>query len=150
MCIRDSSCTYVIDGGMLLHRVKCGSNITFNAIYVMFLHYLRRNYPNCRVVFDGYKKETTKSVERICRSEKISSPDCEFQNESVNNIAQEAFLSNTFNKSRLIDRLSEYLAKNEILCFKDDGDADRLIVETAVNVAINSDSQKLLSLKMLM
>lgn len=136
------SCTYIIDGGMLLHRVNWGSNVTFNAIYAMFLRYLRRNYPNCRVVFDGYQKETTKSVERIRRSEKISSPDCEFQNESINNIVQEPFLANTFNKSRLIDKLSEYLAENEILCFKDDGDADRLIVETAINVAINSYNKK--------
>lgn len=36
------SYTYIIDGGMLLHRVNWGSNVTFNAIYAVLTLYEKK------------------------------------------------------------------------------------------------------------
>ena len=65
-----------------------------------------------------------------------------FQNKTINTTAQELLLANKFNKSRFITKLMETLNKNNILCYQDKGDADRLIVQTVVDLSINSDSRK--------
>ncbi|KAK9872117.1 hypothetical protein WA026_016166 [Henosepilachna vigintioctopunctata] len=48
--------------------------------------------------------------------------------------AQEKFLSNAKNKTRLIDVLRETLTENEIFSCQAETDADRLIIKTAVNL----------------
>ncbi|GFY43527.1 uncharacterized protein TNIN_8611 [Trichonephila inaurata madagascariensis] len=49
-------------------------------------------------------------------------------------IAQEKFLSNAKNKSRLLDMPRETLSENKIFSCQTEADADRLIIETAVNL----------------
>lgn len=56
---------YIIDGGMLLYRVKWSTNSTYEKIFQDYISYLRRNFGNnIIVVFDSYDGESTKSVER--------------------------------------------------------------------------------------
>lgn len=57
--------TYIIDGGMLLHRVKWQINDKFSTIFDSYVKYIRRHYGYIVIiVFDGYQKETTKAAER--------------------------------------------------------------------------------------
>lgn len=49
-------------------------------------------------------------------------------------IKQEKFLANAKNKSSLINMLRETLAENKIFSCQAEADADRLIIETAINL----------------
>ena len=68
-CNRDDM-KYVIDGGMLIHRItwKVGSSFTdIRASYVSFLS----KYPQCTVVFDGYRNSTKDMAHKV-RSKNLS------------------------------------------------------------------------------
>ena len=61
--------TFVIDGGMLLHRVKWNMEETFDYICKSYVRYLKNHYGNnVIVIFDGYKNAGTKSMERERRA----------------------------------------------------------------------------------
>ncbi|KYN29868.1 hypothetical protein ALC57_00677 [Trachymyrmex cornetzi] len=106
---------YVIDGGMLLYRCKWQLNETFKIICDLYVRYLKNNYnSNTYVVFDGYKKDSIKSAERNHRALKNKCADIEFDENISLKIAQDKFLSNNKNKSRLIEMLRITLADNNI------------------------------------
>ena len=102
--IKSSSCTYVIDGGALIHRV-CWVNVQ--------KHYGKGHYGKGHIVFDGYETQTTKSAEHLRRSENHTKcPDVEVKEEGKIAFTKERFLSNTSNKSQIIRLISRYLADN--------------------------------------
>ncbi|KYN11975.1 hypothetical protein ALC57_15868 [Trachymyrmex cornetzi] len=126
---------YVIDGGMLLHRCKWQLNETFKMICDLYVRYLKNNYnSNTYVVFDGYKKDSIKLAERNRRALKNKCADIEFDENMSLKIAQDKFLSNNKNKSRLIEMLRITLADNNIFTCQAESDADTLIVHTAINL----------------
>lgn len=126
--------SFVIDGGMLLHRVKWRQGQTFHSICTSYVDYLQRNYDGeVIVVFDGYKDDGVKSMERTRRTLKESCIDIVFSEEMSLTITQQKFLSNNRNKERLINMLGRYLSSFNISCCQADSDADRLIVTTAIN-----------------
>jgi len=95
--------------------------------------YINYNYGhNIYVVFDGYKKNSTKSMERMYRSKRNACNDMIFDKSMPLKIKQEKFLANAKNKSSLIDMLRETFAENKI--FSCQAEADRLIIETAINL----------------
>ncbi|KAL4702881.1 hypothetical protein ACJJTC_005792 [Scirpophaga incertulas] len=126
---------YIIDGGMLLHRCKWQLNESFKMICEHYVRYLKNNYnSNVYVVFDGYKIDSIKSAERNRRALKYKCADIEFNADMPLKIAQDKFLSNNNNKSRLIDMLRIKLADNNIFTCQAESDADKLIVDTAINL----------------
>ena len=60
--------TTIIDGGALLHRVRWVKNYTFSKVAALYHQYVCDHYNNPEIVFDGYKKSTTKNQEDIRRS----------------------------------------------------------------------------------
>ena len=90
---------------------------------------------NVFVVFDGYRNiNCTKSAKRYCRSLKNASRDLIFDQNMHLKIRQEKFLANINNKSRLIEMLRKKLAHNNIFSCQAEGDADTLIIQTAINI----------------
>lgn len=127
--------TYVIDGGMLLHRCKWQLEEKFGTICEHYVRYLKNNYGrNVYVVFDGYNKDCTKSIERLRRSQKNASTDFIFDEIMLLKIGQEKFLGNNKNKSRLINMLRKKLSDHSIFSCQGEADADTLIVQTAINI----------------
>lgn len=125
---------YVIDGGMLLHKVLWQIGQKFSAICQSYVQYLKRNYAsNIHVVFDGYIQNSTKIMERIRRSKKLLCVDIFFNEDMQLTVQQEKFLANTNNKSKFIELLKKKLIENNILVHKAEDDADTLIVKTAIN-----------------
>ena len=126
---------FVIDGGILLHRMKWQLKETLAMICDDYVRYILRNYGNNTIiVFDGYEEVTTKAVERNRRALRNATVDIIFTEDMELKIAQEKFLSNNKNKSRFITLLKKKLSDNNISCMQAKGDADRLIIETALDI----------------
>ena len=60
---------YVLDGGALLHRVIWHGS-TFDDVIQQYCEFINSKYGLCSIVFDGYKKQTTKDHEHLRRSQK--------------------------------------------------------------------------------
>ncbi|GFW13738.1 uncharacterized protein TNCV_2105621 [Trichonephila clavipes] len=130
---------YVIDGGMLLHRCRWQLNETFQMICEHYVRYLKKYYNNnTYVVFDGYKKDGIKSAERNRRALKSKCADIEFDENMPLKVTQDKFSSNNKNKSRLIEISRIKLADNNMFACQAESDADKLIVDTAINLEENN------------
>lgn len=73
-----SGCTYVIDGGWLLHHVHWPHGKNYGEIFQIYVENINRNFgSNATVVFDGYNNEPmgVKSYERYRRKEKCVAAD---------------------------------------------------------------------------
>ena len=86
------------------------------------------------MLFDGYKKDGIKAAERNRRALKNICIDIEFDENMPLKIAQDKFLTNNKNKSRLIEMLRMKLADNNIFTCQAESDADKLIVDTAISL----------------
>lgn len=134
----DSSAAFVIDGGLLLHRVVWSRGFTFNDICKAYINYTQKKYgPSSYIVFDGYSSEHggTKAMERLRRSGKKISFEIQFSQAMTPTLSQENFLSNSKNKSRLITMLMAMCEEAGITCYQATEDADGLIVQTAESLA---------------
>jgi hypothetical protein len=123
----------VIDGGYLLHRVVWPRLVTYQEVIQTYVSYVLRHYGEKAVVFDGYDEPTTKEIEQARRSAKASSPDivCDL---STTSSSQAQFLGNKTNKGRFIKLLSDSLTSVNVTVYQAPGDADTLIVSTAVQL----------------
>lgn len=127
-----SKCHFVIDGGFLLHRIPWPLNQTYEHIYKLYMDYIERHYSkNCTVVFDGYDLEDIKQCERDRRKVALVG-DIMIVDDSSVTTTKEKFISNDKNKEKFIEHLATYLNANEIATKTAKGDADVLIVSTAV------------------
>ena len=132
----DKTKHYVIDGGSLLHRIPWAKNMTFRAIFDLYLNYITQRYSEATVVFDGYTdepsiKDTThlRRCNGIVRNQVKFGPDTPFKSK------KDSFLSNSENKQTFIKQLGSYLVEHGVTVRHASGDADLLIVETAVERA---------------
>jgi hypothetical protein len=125
--------TPIIDGGSFLHRIMWPAGITYDDITVLYDKYAQKHYrfPNT-VVFDGYKTETTKANTHRRRYKPKSYP-VHFDKDMVLSMSKELLLSNKENKARFIQQLGERLSDSGSEVLHADGDADLLIVKTAVD-----------------
>ena len=131
---------YVIDGGMLIHRItwKVGSSFTdICASYVSFLS----KYPQCTVVFDGYRNSTKDMAHKV-RSKTLSCSNITVEFSTCLTVKKAQFLSNPGNN---------YLIRSGFSCLNAQSDADVLICRTAVtllqtkcNVTVVGDDTDLL------
>ena len=87
---------------------------------------------NVIVVFDGYSDELSKNVqEHACRSGS-SSADIQIKSSNKVTTSREAFLENPHNKVQLTKMLSARLQAIEYMTEQSKGDADTLIVKSAI------------------
>ncbi|KAB0797138.1 hypothetical protein PPYR_08132 [Photinus pyralis] len=130
---------YVIDGGHLLHKVVWQNPAIFSDVFSQYYNYIKYHYgQSVTVVFDGYEEMQTKIVEQNRRSSgKKMVPIVSFSNLSAVKIPKADFLSNSTNKSNFIRALGKMLVENGINVKFADGDADTLIVTTAVAISDN-------------
>lgn len=131
--LNKESCKYYIDGGMLLYKVKWPTDCKYEKVFQEYVAYLKRHFgDHITVIFDSYDESDNKDSERSRRSLKVASREFNFTKDSKLTIKQEKFLSNYKNKNRLITYLMQEFQTNSIKCYQEKGEADVLIVETAV------------------
>ncbi|KAK3932952.1 Elongation factor 4, partial [Frankliniella fusca] len=133
----DRQSPHVVDGGYLLHKVQFPRPATFSTIADTYCSYVSEHWgTGVTVVFDGYSdRPSTKSEEQQRRAARASCIDVNIHPEITTSIPQQKFLSNNRNKVQLISLLTERLQGNGVEVVQADGDADTVIVQTALAVA---------------
>ena len=131
--------SYVFDGGSLLHLVPWSRGLTYNQLAQCYVQFVLKKCKGqkCTVVFDGYSNgPTTKDAAHQMRTKHcITSKDTAFAGDMLVTESKERFLANQQNKQRFIHHLCEFLLKEGIQAENAIGDADRLIVKTALEQA---------------
>ena len=123
---------YVLDGGALLQRLPWSKGETFDAVFKRYVNYVTNKYGMATVVFDGYNNgPDTKDATHLRRS-RGSGPSVTLTPQTVLSLKKTEFLSNKANKHRFLCILSSYLEKAGCSTIQSKGDADVLIVQTAV------------------
>ena len=134
---KPSNCQYVLDGGALLHRIPWQIGDTYKSILQRYTSYVKKRYGKAVIVFDGYTSgPSTKDGTHQRRLGTRQGRAVNFQTQMSLKIKKEEFLSNDENKQRFINLLGDSLeaAGCEVHHAKDD--ADLLIVQTAIKVAL--------------
>ena len=109
----------VIDGGMLVQKVKWRVGTTFTGIcdeYTRFITKLSSGR-EVVVVFDGYREHITTDITHR-RRKRYSCPDIFPDIDIQLTFKKEQFLSNSNNKQRFIDMLVKVLGKSGITCIQ--------------------------------
>ena len=131
----------VLDMGSILRsRVKFQKGDTYGIIIQKYVKIVK-GYHNCTPVFDGYDDDrtSTKYVTHLKRSKKlIPSNNVELVSHLPFNCeSKDAFFANKKNKQSFINMLSKELERSGITPMHAEGDADQLIVQTAIDNAVN-------------
>ena len=124
-------CYHVFDGGSLLYKVVWTKKQTFLSIAEAYAKYVM-HYENPCVVFDGYGSSTTKQCTHDRRVHGVAGPKVDFRGDTALRDNREKFLSNVVNKQNLIIFLGQLLEQKGARVLHAAGDADMLIVNTAV------------------
>jgi 5'-3' exonuclease len=127
--------TYVLDGGALLHRIPWQLGETYDKILQDYTRYVTKHYGQAVVVFDGYEagpstKDSTHQRRVECEGRKVT-----FHLSTKLQLKKKEFLSNKENKQRFLELLGDALAKEGCEVIHARGDADTLIVQTAVRIS---------------
>ncbi|XP_073253317.1 uncharacterized protein [Porites lutea] len=121
------SAYFVTDGGALLHRVVWPRGVTYNAICLLYIQYVRRTYPRATIVFDGYDNgPTTKDCTHQRRGHGCGLAVL-FYPDMLVTLKKDEFLSNQVNKQKFINLLSENLEHAGYSTRHAKGDADVMI-----------------------
>lgn len=129
---------FVLDGGALLHRVPWPSpgTATYREVCISYCNYVTKKYGKAIIVFDGYQDSaSTKQMTQERRSSGKTAPTVSFTEEMKINLKKDLFLSNRKNKQMFLDMLSRCLREHGCETRHANGDADLLIVKTAVESA---------------
>ncbi|KAJ8868509.1 hypothetical protein PR048_030037 [Dryococelus australis] len=114
-----------------------------------YIKNVKSHYPgrSCCVIFDGYTNSlnSTKTAEQEQRYRMKKSPDINLNLNTEITVKQDHFLSNEHNKSRLITLLKSQLNENGIESRQTPGDADLLIVASAIDKSNHWTNPPLLS-----
>ena len=139
---RDKDDIYVVDGGLILHKLVCSIRKKFKELCAEHVRYVKHHYgDHCHIVFDGYQEVGLKYNEHARRYKK-SAPDTVITEDTPLTDSQSLFLANVTNKSRFIDMLSKIFKEADIHTTVAQGDADRPIVVTAINLADADETRK--------
>ena len=135
-------CIYVLDGGSLLQRIPWKTGQTYEEICQIYVNHVITIYGlGTTVVFDGYSSQsTTKDVTHNRRSHGNVGPTVHFTPGMTLKLKKESFLSNKTNKQQFIKLLSSKLQDSRIETIHSTGDADLLIVQTAISISENSST----------
>ncbi|MEW8547735.1 MAG: hypothetical protein AB2693_29860 [Candidatus Thiodiazotropha sp.] len=126
-----------MDGGALLQRIPWPRGSSYDNIYDLYLKYVTQKYGSRSViVFDGYSEmPSTKDTAHIRRSKSQVGNTIKFSSDMTLDMKKDVFLANTQNKQKFISYLREKFSENGIRALHAEGDADLLIVKTAVESA---------------
>ena len=129
----------VIDGSWLPHFIRWKKNATYADVLGQCSSFLRTKYGMCCVLFAVYEYDSTKYHEHKCRQTgKVSASIVIAENAQVHRY-QQAFFSKEKNKTNFISLLTTHLRGTghqvEVSC----GDADTLIVFSALEFAFFFD-----------
>ena len=100
-----------------------------------FTFYVSKNYGNAIVVLDGNDDMSTKNMTHQRRAAGKAGATVTFTENMNVTLKKDTFLANPKNKQRFINMLSRFLQEDNCPTFHDEGDADVLIVKTAVESA---------------
>ena len=123
---------YVLDGGLLIHRLKWTDGSTYNSIADAYASFTVVVYGNATVVFDGYDGgPSTKdnAHQRRTRTKVTNKVDISDAIKFVGK--KDDFLSNGMNKHALIKLISGRLREKGCHTIQAEGDADLDIVKAA-------------------
>ena len=127
---------YVLDGGALLHRIPWTRRATYDQIFEQYSAYVRTI-----VVFDGYSDNpSTKECAHMRRSGGTIGVTVYFTSSMALQTKNKEFLSNKPNKHSFIALLSQRLEQAWCEIHQARGDADVLIVQTALTSAAKQDT----------
>lgn len=135
---------YVVDGGFLIHRVYWPPQSTYHDIFVGYLAYVRKHYgQHIVIVFDGYGEnvDCTKQAERNRRYVTPKCAEILFEEDMTATVGRDVFLTNSKNKSRFISMISTFFQEANIAVEQAPGDADLLIIQTALNICQKKHAQ---------
>ena len=140
ICSRPVGCSFVLDGGALLHRIPWTVNETYAAVLDKYSDYVQFRYPGATVVFDGYENvPSTKDMAHITRSRTVGKQTL-FTKDMQLKVRKEEFLACKSNKQRFIDLLAEHLTNKNFTVRQARADADVLIVQTAIQQATSTET----------
>lgn len=129
-------CTYVIDGGHILHSIVWPRPATYGEVINNYVSHVKNRYgETCIIVFDGYPDyPTTKGNEQERRAARRTSSDININENTVTTTTQSDFPANNNNTKLLIEQLSAQFRRQEVRL----QDADvSIIVAAAVEMASN-------------
>ena len=96
---------------------------------------MTKKYGNAIVVFDGYDDMSTKNMTHQRRAAGKAGATVTFTENMKVTLKKDNFLANPKNKQRFINMLSRFLQEDNCPTYHAEGDADVLIVKTAVESA---------------
>ena len=132
---------HVLDGGALLQRVPWQQGMSIEATCSMYVKYVRGRYGNAHIVFDGYEGgPSIKDATHRRRAGGRVGPSVSLTSQTIIQLKKEEFLANKTNKQHFIFLLSDELEKSGCKILHAKGDADLLIVQTALESAETSDT----------
>ncbi|WAR07373.1 LOW QUALITY PROTEIN: hypothetical protein MAR_017331, partial [Mya arenaria] len=127
---------FVIDGGSLLHRIPWANTMTFGSIFDLYLNYITQRFSEATVVFDGYLEgPSIKDTTHLRRCNETIGNQVKFGPDTPFKSKKDSCLSNSENKQTFIKHLGSHLVNHGITVRHATGDADLLIVETAIEHA---------------
>ena len=126
---------YVLDGGSLLHRLPWTNGHSYGAIAQSYVDFTVRNYGLPTVVFDGYEGGPSIKDNTHQRRGHNIHPVVKFTAETEFSGKKEHFLSRNCNKQQFINLVSSKLRIKGCNVIQAPGDADVIIVKTAVESA---------------
>ena len=95
-------CMYVVDGGALLYRVTWPRPADYAKILESYVKYVRANYNEAIIVFDGYENEpSTKGMTQMRRSGSATVPKVVFEEKNAVSLKRDVFFLPTKKISKL-------------------------------------------------
>ena len=136
MALLPDDASYVLDGGWLLHRVSWTKGKTCKEICDTYVEYvLKLCGVGATIVFDGYDgKSFTKATTHFGRTKGKKGISVHFTGEMKLNMKKNEFLTNLENKQWFLKMLVIKMNEANLNAVQSSGDADVLIVETAVSL----------------
>ena len=132
---------YVLDGAALLHRLSWPHGTMFKEVYEIYSGYVLQKYGRATtIVFDGYDVVSTKSMMQERRTAGKVGATVSFTDDMKIPMKKDIFLANKKNKQAFVIQLASFLQKQGFETLNADGDADVLIVKTAVESANTEDT----------
>lgn len=141
---------YILDGGHLLRHFPWPTHykqVTYDELCDMVIAHVIKHYGNNVVpIFDGYRNPwSTKTAEQKRRAMKNVSANILFSPNDKISCDLTSFLSNSFNKARLIDMLIDKFKEAEIECYQSLDDADYMIVATTIRKSIDHPEKSVIT-----
>lgn len=122
-----------------MHRIPWNKNESYGQICERYCDFVSKKYKDATIAFDGYGQVSTKDIAHLKRN-KVAGREVYFTLEMKMTTRKEDFLSNTSNKVRFLRFLSTQLKSKGFTVKQASGDADYLIVSSALECATKKET----------